>query len=222
MVRSYARKSGYGRKRMGKRSWYDKKYSAQQLAVKAWKATKYLKGLVNSEMLHKDTTITMSSAQSNITSLVAIAQGDTDAGRTGNSLLLRNIYMRGSMNINASVTGNTRITLALVKDTQQSSDATPAVGDIFQSSTDPDSLLATGTFGRFKLLWRKTYVLTPVGGGRNVVNINKYWKVYDHIRYNGAASTDIQKNGYYLVAISSENTNYPGINFNARIGYRDN
>lgn len=219
MVRYSKKRSNMRRSR---RSWYDKKYSAQQLAVKAWKATKYLKGLVNSEMLHKDTTLTMSSAQTNIQSLVAIAQGDTDAGRTGNSLLLRNIYIRGSMNINAAVTGNTRITLALVKDTQQTSDATPAVSDIFQSSTDPDSLLATGQFGRFKLLWRKTYCLTPVGGGRNVINLHKYWKVYDHIRYNGSASTDIQKNGYYFVAISSENTNFPGINFNSRIGYRDN
>lgn len=215
----FSKKRSYSRRR---RPWYNKKYSAQQLAVKAWKATKYLKGLVNSEMLHKDTTINFGGAQSNITSLVAIAQGDTDAGRTGNSILLRNIYMRGTLAINNSVIGNTRVTLALVKDTQQTSDSTPAVADIFQSPSDPDSLLATGQFGRFKLLWRKTYVLTPIGGGRNVLSLNKYWKLYDHIRYNGSASTDIQKNGYYLVAISSESSNYPAVTFNSRIGYRDN
>lgn len=213
----------YGRKKIyKKKSWYNRKYTAQQIAVKAWKATKYLKGLVNSEMLHKDTTINMSSAQTNIQSLVAIAQGDTDAGRTGNSILLRNIYIRGSVAINNSVIGNTRVTLALVKDTQQISDTVPAVADIFQSPSDPDTLLVTNQFGRFKILWRKTYVLTPIGGGRNVTNINKYWKLYDHIRYNGSASTDIQKNGYYLVAISSESSNYPSLTFNTRIGYRDN
>lgn len=205
-----------------KQSWYNKKYSTMQLARKAWNATKYLKGLVNSEMLHKDTAVTLGSQQSNILVISNPSQDDTASGRTGNSILLRNIYFRGTLQINTSVTANTRVSLALVKDTQQISDTQPAVTDIFDSATDPDSLLKLGNAGRFKIIWRKVYTLAPVAGGRNVIDITKYWKVYDHVRFNGPANTDTQKNGYYIVIITSENTNYPSVTLNTRVGYHDN
>lgn len=217
-----------GSRRYGRRSrrravsWYNRKYSTLQLAKKAWYATKYLKGLVNSEMFHKNNTFTLGATQSKIFSFVNIAVGDDETSRTGNSILLRNLYIRGTMEINSAVTGDTRITCMLVKDKQQVADTTPTITDIVTSSTDPDTLLATGNFGRFKVMWRKTYALTPVSGGRNVVSLNKYWKIYDHVRYNGTANTDVQKNGYYFVIITSENVNFPSININARTGYHDN
>jgi hypothetical protein len=219
MPRNFSRRSRTTRR---KTSWYNKKYSTMQLAKKAWAATKYLKGLVNSEMLHKDTNIVLGATQSRILQVVDITQNDTDTGRTGNSLLLKNIYFRGQLTINPSVTSNTRVTLALVKDKQQVADTAPSLGDIFTSSTDPDTLLNLSTTGRFKILWRKTYTLTPVGGGRNCYDITKYWKLYDHVRYNGPASTDIQRNGYYLAIITSEAANFPTVNLNNRVGYHDN
>lgn len=208
--------------RRGKTSWYNKKYSALQMAQQALKATRYLKGLVNSEMFHKDTAVTLGSQQANILVISNPSVDDTASGRTGNSILLRNIYFRGQMSINSSVTGNTRVTLALIKDTQQVSDTQPGVGDIFDSVTDPDSLLKLSNAGRFKILWRKTYTLTPVGGGRNTYDITKYWKVYDHVRFNGTANTDTQRNGYYIAIISSENANFPVVSLNTRVGYHDN
>lgn len=209
-------------KRRSSTSWYNKKYSALDIAQKALRNTRYLKGLVNSEMLHKDTAVTLGAQQANINVISNPSQDDTASGRTGNSILLRNIYFRGTIAINTSVTANTRITLALVKDTQQVSDTQPGVGDIFDSVTDPDTLLKLGNSGRFKIIWRKTYTLTPVSGGRNVVDITKYWKVYDHVRFNGPNNTDTQKNGYYIAMISSESTNFPSCTLNTRIGYHDN
>lgn len=217
----YNRRIRSRRTRRKSTSWYNRKYSTLQLAQKAWTATKYLKGLVNSEMLHKDTVITLGSNQSNITQIIDITQGDSDSGRTGNSILLRNIYLRGKLEINSSVTGNTRVSLILFKDKQQNADSTPSVTDLLKSN-DPDAMLNLSQAGRYKLIWRKTYALNPVSGGRNVVDFHKYWKVYDHVRYNGSASTDIQKNGYYLAIISSEVTNFPSVGINARIGYHDN
>lgn len=192
------------------------------LAQQALTQVNKLRGYINSEMLHKDNILTLGSNQSQIFSLVNIAQGDGSSDRTGNSLLLRNIYIRGSIQINTATTSNTRCTFMLVKDNQQVSDTTPTLTDIVVSSTDPDTLLNTGTFGRFKVLWRKSYALTPVAGGRNVVEFSKYWKLYDHVRFNGSANTDIQRNGYYLIMITSESTNFPTSVFNARTGYHDN
>lgn len=214
----YPKRRTYRRKNT---AWYNKKYSAKDLAVKALKNTQYLKGLVNSEMLHKDTSVTLGSNTSNVTQIIDVTQNDLDSGRTGNSILLRNIYFRGKLEINTAVTGNTRISLILFKDKQQQPDSTPSVTDLLKSN-DPDSMINLSTAGRFKILWRKTYALTPVSGGRNVVDFSKYWKVYDHVRYNGSASTDIQKNGYFLAIVTSEGTNFPSVSINTRIGYHDN
>lgn len=211
-------------KRKTKSPWYKRKYNAMQLAAKAWRSVKYIKGLVNSEMLHKDFTYSVGTLIANtgfVTHLTGIAQDDTIAGRTGNSLLLRNLTYRYKLEVNASVTSNTTILMILFRDNQQISDTTPAITDILTSSTT-ESLLATGNFGRFKILSRKVFTLTPASGGNPAREITGYFNLQKHIRYNGIASTDIQKNGHYIAFLSSENTNYPTIVGSARIGYHDN
>lgn len=208
-----------------KPSWYNKKYtfsaSPMQVAQSALRATRYLKGLVNSEMYHVDTSLNLGSAQSKIFSLCDIAQNDTDSGRTGNSILLRSIYIRGLIEINPAVTANSRVLICVVQDTQQVGDSTPVILDVFKTNS-PESMLAMNSAGRFKVLYRKTYVLSPSSGGRNAVEFNKYFSMRQHVRYNGPANTDIQKNGYYLLVLTSEVTNFPTVSLTSRIGYHDN
>lgn len=209
------------------KNWYNRKYtisaSPMQVAQQALRATRYIKGLVNSEMLHKDSPYSGAlAAQYNITPLCNIAQGDTNLLRTGNSILLRNIYVRLAFSINASVTGQTRIMMALIKDTQQISDTQPAITDIFDSQTIPETMINLNNSGRFKIVWRKTNFLTIASGGKSSFELNKYFKVYDHVRYNGSTSTDIQKNGYYFVIVTSEATNYPSVDGTIRVGFHDN
>lgn len=228
---AYSRKR-YAPKRRTRRSsptsWYNKRYSVSaspmQVAQQALRATRYIKGLVNSETQHKDFSYSAGTPVSStgfVTHLTAVAQDDTSAGRTGNSMLLRNISMRFKLDVNPSVTTNSSVLLMLVKDTQQIGDTTPAITDILTTAT-PESLLALGTAGRFKVLWRKTYILTNVAGGSSAREVVKYFKIYDHIRYNGTASSDIQKNGHYFIAVSNESTNTPFIAGTSRIGYHDN
>lgn len=220
---AYSRKSSAKRSFKGRKpKWYNRKYSPSEVAYRAFKGVQYLKGLVNSERMYLDNTLTLGASQSQIFGLTSLAQGDASNNRTGNSILLRSLYMRGRMEINSAVTSNTRICILLIKDKQQVSDTSPGIADIVTSSTDPDTLVNRNTAGRFKILWRKNYILTPVSGGRNAIDLSKYWKVYDHVRFNGTASSDIQKNGYYLVVITSESANYPTVVFNARTGYHDN
>jgi len=175
-------------------------------------------------LLHKDfgysagTTITNTGF---ITSLNAIGQDDTSSGRTGNSILVRNIAMRFKLEINTAVTLDSQVMLMLIQDTQQVSDTNPTISDVLTTVT-PESFLNLNNAGRFRVVWRKTYTLSVAGGGRPAVEVVKYFKVYDHIRYNGNGVNDIQKNGYYLIAVSSENTNYPTIVGSTRVGYHDN
>lgn len=202
-------------------AWSKTPQTPRDLAIQAYNGVKYLKGLVNSEMLHTDTTLSLGANQSQVFALCQITQNDTDTGRTGNSILLKSIYIRGVIEINTAVTANSRVMICLIKDTQQIADTTPSVTDVFKSPS-PESMLNLNASGRFKVMFRKTYTLSPAAGGRNVIEFTKYWKTQTHIRYNSVASTDIQKGGYYLVVISSEVANFPNVSLQSRVGYHDN
>lgn len=211
-----------GRRRNRNRPWYDKKYSARGLAIKALKNASYLRGLVNSEMFHKDAQYTLGSAQNKIYHLTTLTQGDGPSGRTGNSILLKSFSANGYIYINASQTTNTRVMLALVFDKQQVEDTYPTVANIFASDVTPNTLLNSSNLGRFSVIWRKQYTLSANAAGSNVKQIKLFKRFQTHVRYNGSAETDIHKNGLYLVMITSEATLYPTINFETRVSYHDN
>lgn len=211
------------RRRRSSTPWYKRRYNAMQLAAKAAKGVWYLKGLVNSEMFHYDATLALGSQQSAIYHISPILQGDGPSNRTGNSILAKSFAMNGYMQVHPSVTSNTRVMLALVLDTQQISDSYPTVADIFANPADPHTLLYTAVAGRYKILWRKQYTLgAQTAGGNDAIQLKKYFKMHRHVRFNGTNYSDIQKNGMYLVMITSENTNFPTISFNTRFSYHDN
>lgn len=199
--------------------WYNRKYDAMQVATKALRATRYIRGLVNSEMLHNqgNSSGTLNSSGV-IVPITSIAQGDTSSGRTGNSILVRNIMFRVATAMHSAAT-NTFYRFMLIQDTQQVGDTSPAVTDVLESASYL-SPLSTANAGRFKVLWSKT--LKSSSAGSTSLLIDKYWKVYSHVRYNGSASTDINKNGYYLLMLSSEATNVPTIVYQYKVGYHDN
>lgn len=205
-----------------KTAWYNRKYSTAQIARAAWRSAKYIRGLVNSEMFHKSNQFSLGSNQSKIFHLNGISQGDGVDYRTGNSILVKNFVANGYMYINASQTTNTRIMIALVQDKQQVSDTTPTITDIFTSDSDPSTLLAVNTAGRFKILFRRQFTLDSNAAGNNAKQLKIFKRLNFHTRYNGTSDTDIQKNGLYLVMITSESTLYPSIVLNGRLSYHDN
>lgn len=221
----YRRRQYQRKKRNYKRTnlpWYQKKYSTQQLAYKAWNAAKYLKGLVNSELYHYDSTFnTTIPGTGSMTLLNGIAQGDTSVTRTGNSILMKNATYRFKIVINSSVTANTTVLFMLLWDTQQIADTTPAVTDVLKTAAT-QSLLNLNAQGRFQIVMRKTLVLTPATGARPAMEIKGFHKFHTHTKYNGANATDIQKNGLYWLMVSSESTNTPTIEGEVRVAYHDN
>lgn len=207
------------------KKWSNTPQTPRQLAVQAYRGVKLLRGIINSELMNVDRTFALGANQSNIFSLQLLSQGDGQNSRTGNSILCKAINLRGFMQVNSLVTGNTRVSLALVQDTQQISDTTPAVLDIF-NDVNPEAMInrsnTNNTAGRFKILWRRNYNLTPATGSTPAIQISKYFKTNSHIKYNGTATSDVQKNGYYLVMLTSEATNFPTISFTSRLNYYDN
>lgn len=216
---AYRRSSRRMSRRRRRAPWYKRKYNAMQLASKAAKGVYYLKGLVNSEMLHNQglssTTVNTTGA---VIPMCSIGQGDTTSGRTGNSILIRNIMLRFAIKQNAAAE-TTYYRLMLFCDTQQEGDTTPTVTDVLESNNYL-SPLSTGQSGRFKVLW--STITSTSNASTTAKVIDKYFKVYNHVRYNGTASTDIQRNGYYFLMLSSESTNTPTIAYSWKIGYHDN
>lgn len=210
------------RPRRRRTAWYNKKYSTAQIARAAWRSAKYIRGLVNSEMFHADSQYSLGNQQYAIFNVTAIGQADNVSGRTGNSILVKSLSANGYMYINASQTTNTRVMLALVLDKQQISDTTPAITDIFNSQTDPHTLLNTNNLGRFTILMRKQYTLDSNTAGNNARSLKFFKRLNFHVRYNGTTANDLQKNGIFLVMITSESSLYPSISYNTRLNYHDN
>ena len=220
--RSYRRKT-YRRKRTGQYGPFNtSKFTPQSgyaMAVQAAKDIWYLKGLVNSEMLHNQSLgSTTVSSTGVMTLLNGMAQNDTSSGRTGNSILMRNVHLRLGFEQAAAATLTT-YRIILLWDTQQIGDTSPAVTDVLETAS-PYSPLATANAGRFKIL--KSWFFTTDDNKTQTKLIECYKDFRVHTRYNGVANTDIQKNGLYLLAISDQATNVPVYKYSWKVGYHDN
>lgn len=216
----------YRRKRMRRRRYggYGNYKNALALATTAWKGVKYLKGLVNSEMYKVDVALSSQafSTTGAVTHLTAIGQGDTDATRTGNSVLLKSLDFRMLVQ---RVAANTVIgnlcTCLLVQDNQQIGDTSPAIADVLEGATGL-AFLNNATVGRFKILRRWDFCLDTVGDNARVLRFRKYWPQGHHVRYNGTSSADQQKGAIYFLCMGDQATNNPVGDGSVRISYHDN
>lgn len=223
MAYSYRRKRFSKKSRTSRKSsWYNKKYSVGDVAMGAWKTAKYLKGLVNVEFkkYDKSGTGTINSTGA-ITHITDIAQGDTDQSRNGNSLLLKSINLKFQIAMNGSSAGSI-VRCLVFHDKQQVGDTSPSVSDVLDGDAVSPLLapLNNLTVGRFSILFDRMY---KMGNSSDPIKIIKmYRKCLSHVRFNGTASTDIQKNGLYFLLVSNEPTNVPTVSYQSRLTFIDN
>lgn len=199
--------------------WYRRKYNAVQLAGKALSGVRYLKGLVNSEMLKVPYNATINPTNTgSVVHLTAIAQGDDDASRTGNSIFVRRIYGRFIYAHNtAAVNIFNRVVLFI--DTQQVGDTPPTAAQLLESGL-AISNLNTDTVGRFRIL--RNWFFTTDGVTKSTPVFNVDVNLRHHVRYNGTTTADIQKGGIYMLFISNQTTNTPACTYNVQLDYHDN
>lgn len=199
--------------------WYNKKYSVGEVAQAAWRGVQYIKTLVNSEVHKLDTTFsTTADSAGFVTHLTAIAQGDTVSNRTGNSVLLSYLTIKSLWAINSlNVTAFIRI--LIVRDKQQVGDSSPTITDILETIAVTSHYDIT-TVGRFQILLDKMFDLNSNGKQTHI--FKKTINLKKHVRFNGTASSDIQKGGIYFIAFSDQGTNIPAHVTNVRIAWHDN
>ena len=193
--------------------------SVGQMAQSAWQGVRYLKSMINSELHVADFTgfVAPTTAGDGV-ALSALAQGDGIQDRSGNSVLAKKVYIRASLQLHASAT-RSAFRVAIVRDEQQVGDSTPPYEQCFSPGGGVLSALNSANIGRFSILYDRTYVVdsdTPLKMVEVTVPLNH------HLRFNGGASTDIQKGGVYMLVCSSEATNCPTFTYRARLMYHDN
>lgn len=213
--RPMKRRRGFKRRRTG---WGGYLRTGLSLARQVWK----LKGLVNSEMYKYDLVNQTPSpgTTGTVTHLTSVAQGDGDGNRTGNSIFVRALNIRGHVQRNSAGSSVQIVRIAIIMDTQQIADSAPVFSDIYEG-TDVLSHLNSDTVGRFKVLYNQVITLDSVSVPLRPFQINLPMR--HHVRYNGVNGTDIQRGALYFVAVSSQaSANYPAITFDARLSYHDN
>lgn len=194
--------------------------SVGQMARSAWQGVRYLKGLVNSEQfVHDVAGFVNPTIAGDAIPLTDIPQGDQIGTRTGNSILVKRAYIRVKLDKHATPASST-IRYALVRDSQQVSDGAPTYENVFSPGGGVLSALNSAQLGRFTILEEKLLTVDTDNPSRVfVINVS----MSSHVRYNGSNSTDIQKNGLYLVVCSTENSGtQPTFTYRSRVYFHDN
>ena len=192
------------------------KARVSDVANLAMDGVRAIRKLINSEtqVVDINSTAVFTASVAQVVHLTAIAQGDGQDGRTGNSVLLS--YIKCNEFFVATVP--TIVREILFQDMQQISDTTPSASDILEVSTDPMSYISKTTAGRFKILEDKVYTLES--GNKGLYRVARHTKTYNHhVKYNGAATTDIQKGGIYRLILPSAVINQSS---RYRVGFHDN
>jgi len=158
-----------------------------------------------------------------------IAQSDLQGGRTGSTINLTSLSVKATFTRAADdVGGNDKLQWAIVVDKGQVADTTPTAGAVF-ASTDPFFALPNlGNVDRFRFLYvSKALDCRQMGlDSDNTAPATRdncfefQWTGNLKISYNGAATSDIEKNGIYCVALSTA-ASLQDFACIARLGYTD-
>jgi len=160
--------------------------------------------------------------------LTAIAQGDTQSTRTGNTIDVTSVSVRGSFSAAADIALVSYMRIAIVVDKQQIADTTPNVSDVFTS--DPVIALPTlANLERFRVLHlspvydvrRMSLDTDNVGPPTQSAYFDYTWKGNIKVSYNGTAATDQNKNNIYFLILSDVSAATLDFGGYARIGFTD-
>lgn len=175
------------------------------------KSVSMLKGLINSELHYKDTTLTGSIGSTmQFNGLTLISQGDTDTTREGNKILAHDVYGRFEV-VKHDTAVNDIVRIVLLVDKEQ--DGTVATGADLLQTVSVYSPLNQVDGKRFVIIKDWTFPLTT---DRPVRVIKFYKKVPFHIHYadSGGTITSAKENHIFLALLTNDNTNqatYSGI-----------
>lgn len=182
---------------------YLKGKDAWKLAKQAYKGVYYLKGLVNAEKKFADLTANGTTDYNGIVlDLTAVAQGDTESSRNGNSIYVRGILLNINYNMNTAATYSLVKTYVFIDN--EPNGTPPTASDILENAGTvyaPQSQIKfPEARTRFKILKVGTFNLSNAGAIAK--NLKWYINLRHHTKFTGINATDEGKGHIYVMMIS--------------------
>lgn len=163
--------------------------------------------------------------------LTNVVQGAAETQRIGNSIKLRNLFMRYMINYNpASGTANSICRIIVVKDLNRNvtnlglANQLPTLANVLKpnvAGTLVDNICAPlndSTSGRYKVICDKVFTLSA---NQPTYYFKKYWMINEDIKFP-ADSQNFSLDGYYAWFVTDQSANAPQVTGNSRIQFIDN
>ncbi len=202
---------------MSKRFRVFKRKKTMGTAKKALKMVRKLKRETRLELKTKTLNVTTLFNNSGlIQDIPRIAEGVGFSGRTGIQIRLIDLEFKAWFFRNA-VANTTFVRFMVFVDRRQESDSKTGVTNVLELA-DPTSPINNLNRKRYRVLRDRFFVLIA---NRDASVMSMRIKLGFVQGYNGSATTDIEKNGVYLLILSNQATNQPTIHYSARLRYTD-
>lgn len=183
------------------------------------------------EIKYADVALTASNIPTTgaVVHITAIAQGDTQSTRTGNTVNVTSLSFRGSFAGATDVSIVSYMRILIVVDKQQVADTSPAAGDIITSANPVNALPNLENLERFRILHASgVYDLRRMQLDTDLSNAPTQSAYFDYswtgnikVSYNGTATSDIEKNGIYFVILSDVAAATSDFGGSCRVAYTD-
>lgn len=190
------------------------------------------------ELKYVDNTVgsTNITTAGSVVHLTAIAQGDTQGTRTGNTVFVKSISIIGrwTRSSDVSASANNAYRIIVFVDKEQVADTAPSISDVI-SGSPIQNFPNLDNLERFRVLYFGPVLeaarMSPnanayvIGTPSISPSVNVYFKLdikpNIKVSYNGAAATDIEKNGIYIGYVSNDATDTIDTTTTCRVGYTD-
>ena len=197
-------------------SYKKRRLSVAQKANAALSAVRTLKRQVETKAIGFSFNSTISTTPS-VTHLTAIAQGDGNNNRDGDHLNVKSIKLRGVLRSNGAQPNQSLVRVLIVQNMRQQPDTDASMASQFSSASIYAFNLAGVGFKNLYVHYDKVHAV-PNGQeiaagtfalGRKFIDVEIRPKYPVKVSYNDTATTDIDRNGFYLIAVTDVATNNP-------------
>lgn len=181
-------------------------------------SVRLLKGIVNAEnhMFTNSIGVGPTTAGS-VVLQTGIAAGNDNDNRQGNSILAKYLIMRYRITLDSGGT-NANVRVILFAD-NSSQNTTPTVAQVLQAASDV-APINNDNSDRFVIIYDCMHPLS-INGDREIAQY-VYRKLGFHIKFQGTAGTDFDKNSIFLLTISDQGALPPSLIGYFRLGFYDN
>lgn len=222
----YRKNTNRNPRRSGSYAWKRAGARAGSLAYKAYKTANFVRSIVNTEYKYSDVNMTLNATPViQWVPLNAMAQGDDNNQRNGRSVLLKSIQYRLSIGLGGSQK-NAIVRIVILRH-NSCNGQNPVNAEVYTNPNDINSWRNLVTVvPNYTIIMDKRYSLDVDYKDR--INIEKYMKMQDHIKFVGANATLASCGpgsyflGYWTDVTTDGTTASVNVTGNSRIRYIDN